>query len=167
MAEVQAQQKFVEKVCPRCNNVRREQELASTSFNDYLDKVYTSLKSIENEIRLLKIHPGLENEPLICSLEPISLDSDAPYTALSYCWGDANDRADIIINGQSVSVTRNLENALRRIRNVDHVAVVWADAVCINQQDAAEKSVQVGMMGSVFSKGVLSSMKGCYLLIRP
>ncbi len=167
MAEVQAQQKFVEKVCPRCNGVRREQEFPSTPFNDHLDKVYSPLKSIENEIRLLKISSSLEEEPLVCSLEPISLDGDAPYTALSYCWGDANDRADIMVNGQSVSVTRNLENALRRMRNVDQDKVVWADAICINQQDAAEKSVQVSMMGSIYSKGVLRSMKGYYLLIHP
>jgi hypothetical protein len=163
MAGVQAQQKFVEEVCPRCNSVRRKQEFPSTPFNDHLDKVYSPLKSIGNEIRLLKISSGLEDEPLMCILEPISLDGDVLYTALSYCWGDANNRADIKVNGQSVSVTISLENALRRIRNVAQDTMVWADAICINQQDMAEKSVQVSMMGSIYSKGVLRSMKGVFL----
>jgi hypothetical protein len=166
MAEVQAQQKFVEKVCPRCNGIRREQEFPSTLFNNYLDKIYTPLKSIKNEIRLLKISPSLEEEPLRCSLEPISLDDNARYTALSYCWGDANDRADITVNGRCISATRTLENALRRMRDVDQDTVVWADAICINQQDATEKSVQVRLMGDIYSNGMSKSIKECPLLIQ-
>ena len=161
MAEVQAQQK-----CPRCNGIRREQEFPSTLFNDDLDKIYTPLKSIKNEIRLLKISPGLEEEPLRCSLEPISPDDNARYTALSYCWGDAKDRADITVNGWCISVTRNLENALRHMRNVDQDTIVWADAICINQQDATEKSVQVRLMGNIYSNGMRKSIKECPLLIQ-
>jgi hypothetical protein len=163
MAGVQAQQMSVEEVCPRCNGVRRKQEFPSTPFNDHLNKIYSPLKSIKNEIRLLKISSGLEDEPLMCTLESISLDGDVLYTAVSYCWGDANNRADITVNGQSVSVTISLENALRRIRNVAQDTMVWADAICINQQDMAEKSVQVSMMGSIYSKGVLRSMEVVFL----
>ena len=157
MTEAQEQTGFVEKVCPRCKSLRREQAFPSTPFKDHLDKIYTPLNSAGKEIRLLKIASALDYEPLNCSLEPVSLN-DACYTALSYCWGDATDRVDITVNGQTISVTRNLENALRHMRNVDQGTVVWADAICINQQDAAEKNVQVGVMGDIYSKGMPDSM---------
>ena len=164
MAELQIQQNFVERVCPRCNGISREQEFLSTPFNDYLDKIYTPLRLIETEIRLLRICPGLEEEPLTCFLEPILLDDNVRYTALSYCWGKANDRADITVNGRHISVTRNLENALRRMRNADQNMIVWADALCINQQDVTEKSVQVGLMGDIYAKGMRRYIKQCPLL---
>ena len=154
MAEVQIQQNFVQRVCPRCNGIRREQEFLSTPFNEYLDKIYTPLKHMEAEIRLLKICPGLEEEPLTCFLEPVLLTDNIRYTALSYCWGNANDRADITVNGRHVSFTRSLESALRRMRNADQNTIVWADALCINQQDVTEKSVQVGLMGDIYAKGM-------------
>ena len=165
MTEAQEQTRFVEKVCPRCKSLRREQAFPSTPFKDHLNKIYTPLNSAGKEIRLLKIASGLEDEPLNFSLKPVSLN-DARHTALSYCWGDANDRVDITVNGQNISVTRNLENALRHMRNVDQGTVVWADAICINQQDVAEKNVQVGAMGDIYSKGMLDSMWGCYLLMQ-
>jgi hypothetical protein len=55
---------------------------------------------------------------------------------LPYSSGNANDRTDITINGQSVSVTMKLENAWRRMKNVGEDKLAWADAICINQQDA-------------------------------
>jgi hypothetical protein len=61
----------------------------------------------------------------------------------------------IKVNGQSISVTRNLENALRGLRKADRDMVVWADAICINHQDSAEKSVQVSVMGNIYAKGML------------
>jgi hypothetical protein len=157
MTEAQEQTKFVEKVCPRCKSLTREQAFPSTPSKGHLDKIYTPLSSTGKEIRLLKIASGVENEPLDCSLEPVSLN-DARYTALSYCWGDAKDRVDIIVNGQKMSVTRNLENALRHMRNVDQGKIVWADAICINQQDSAEKNIQVGAMGDIYSKGMPDSI---------
>jgi hypothetical protein len=159
MTENQGQKKFVEKLCPRCKNIWIEEGLPSTPFNDHLNKIYTPLESVEKKIRVLNISSGLEDEPLSCSLEPISLDDDARYTALSYCWGDANDRADISVNGQNISVTRSLENALRHMRPVNQHTIVWADALCINQQDVAEKSVQVRMMGAIYSKGTHEHIK--------
>jgi hypothetical protein len=167
MTDVLAQVKFVDRVCPQCKTLRREQEFPSTRSNADLDKIYTPFKSVKKEIRLLKTISGLKDGPLRCFLEVISLDDNAQYTALSYCWGDSNDRVNIMVNGQKISVTKNLENALSRIWNVDQNTVVWADAICINQQDVDEKSVQVGMMGDIYSNGMRKAIKGCYLLILP
>ena len=166
MAKFQAQQKLVESVCPRCNSIRREREFPPTPFYDYLDEIYAPLKLTKDQIRLLKVSPGLTEEPLRCSLERIPLNSKAHYTALSYCWGDANDRANITVNGQDISVTRNLASALKRMRNVNQNTLVWADALCINQQDVTERSVQVGLMRDIYVNGIRISIKGRSLLMQ-
>ncbi|KAF4625929.1 hypothetical protein G7Y89_g12234 [Cudoniella acicularis] len=49
---------------------------------------------------------------------------------------------------------RNLDNALRVLRNHDTPRCLWIDALCINQKDDAEKSVQVALMGSIYSKAL-------------
>lgn len=49
-------------------------------------------------------------------------------------------------------MTRNLEIALRHLREVFGRLTLWIDALCINQCDDAEKGVQVSMMGEVFSR---------------
>jgi hypothetical protein len=155
MADILDQKKYVEKVCPRCKSVRLEEAFRVASSNTPPNVIYSPLSSAEKQIRILKISSGFQDQPLECILEPVFLE-DAQYTALSYCWGAGTDRMDIKVNGQSISVTRNLENALRGLRKADRDMVVWADAICINQQDSAEKSVQVGMMGNIYAKGMLT-----------
>lgn len=53
--------------------------------------------------------------------------------------------------------TQSLFGALRRLRSCTQVCTVWADAVCINQADAAERSIQVATMGELYRRcsGVL------------
>ncbi|PMD47176.1 HET-domain-containing protein [Hyaloscypha variabilis F] len=151
MADILDQRKYVEKVCPRCKSVRLEEAFRVASSNTPPNVIYSPLASAEKQIRILKISSGFQDQPLECILEPVFLE-DAQYTALSYCWGAGTNRMDIEVNGQSIPVTRNLENALRGLRKADRDMVVWADAICINQQDSAEKSVQVGMMGNIYAK---------------
>ncbi|KAH8751534.1 hypothetical protein F5882DRAFT_309709 [Hyaloscypha sp. PMI_1271] len=54
------------------------------------------------------------------------------YTALSYAWGNANDTSFISVDGQHhLQVTKNLERALRYLRDGKQVLRVWADGVCL------------------------------------
>lgn len=48
------------------------------------------------------------------------------------------------------SATENLIVALRHLRYPDRTRALWIDALCINQKDEREKSLQVGMMGSIY-----------------
>jgi len=78
------------------------------------------------------------------------------YIALSYVWGDPRDRHDILLNGHRFSVTSNLYQALLYLR--DSVEVyqmklhVWADAICINQDNLAERAAEVKKMGVIYSE---------------
>ncbi|KAF2193115.1 hypothetical protein K469DRAFT_552171, partial [Zopfia rhizophila CBS 207.26] len=79
------------------------------------------------------------------------------YDTLSYVWGDPNSVEEVECNGVLISVTSNLADALRRVRNVEGSNLLWADAICINQQDIEEKSHQVAAMREIyqFSKQTL------------
>ncbi|KAN0089671.1 HET domain containing protein [Hyaloscypha variabilis] len=103
-------------------------------------------------IRLLKLYPGNGRNPVETSLQETSLSSDPEYEAVSYCWGDDKDRSTISCKGGQLPVPRRLEVALRNMRYSDKPRILWADAICINQKDKAEKESQVKLMRTIFSK---------------
>jgi hypothetical protein len=74
-----------------------------------------------------------------------------PYTALSYVWGDPSIKKTTFIDEVPVQVTSNLYDALRDIRDERRVMRLWADALCINQNDNDEKATQIGLMGRIYS----------------
>jgi hypothetical protein len=132
--------------------------------------IYSSLDSSRNQIRVLHLSSGRENDDeLYCTLSTVSLDDDPQYEALSYVWGDiSEDEPSIMLGEREVKVRRNLHSALKAIRHLDHERVVWIDALCINQTDSVEvKSklsnnsiqhplimcvAQIAIMGDIYSK---------------
>jgi hypothetical protein len=104
-------------------------------------------------IRLIHLYPA-GNQPSIlnASLEVHKLDAQCDYEAISYTWGDYSDpNGTIVLNGQVLKTTLNLYAALMAYSYTDRVRVLWADAVCINQMDAAEKAQQVSIMSDIYS----------------
>jgi hypothetical protein len=116
----------------------------------------------EDEIRLVEIYPANHDlEDVVCRLTAISRDHAPAYRALSYCWGPPEERnkGSILLKvGYSerkkieLSVTPTLEAALRRLRHNDgHTSqLIWADAICINQNDDKEKGQQVQSMRLIY-----------------
>ncbi|KAK8097077.1 hypothetical protein PG999_013021, partial [Apiospora kogelbergensis] len=99
--------------------------------------------------------PGLPGSIISCSLEKKSLVDLPNYSALSYCWGDSADTVDILVNLVPIKATTNLENALERLRALG-VKRIWADALCINQGDNQERSLQIRNMREIYSKAELT-----------
>lgn len=114
--------------------------------------LYEILDPSTHSIRLLVLHHDLCPAPLRCSLMTALLDAAPNYFALSYAWGGAELTGSMVINGYMVSVTENLEAAIRRIRRVVEDVIVWVDAICINQADSAEKSHQIRNMRRIYQK---------------
>lgn len=122
--------------------------------------LYTPLDTESLEIRILTLFPAPPSEEdcspstfeIRCSLSVGSLKdpSSLRYEALSYVWGDASDRRPIVVNGQVRSVTANLAAALRHLRSFKKSRRLWVDAICINQDDTAEKEIQVPLMGKIY-----------------
>jgi hypothetical protein len=103
-------------------------------------------------LRVLTLHAGNVLEPIRCTLRTVSLDEKPSYDALSYTWGDPTATKSIQVDGVSIQVTSNLEQALRHMRDRKADLVLWVDAICINQLDTTEKSHQVALMGRIYSE---------------
>ena len=121
--------------------------------------LYQPLNSAKREIRLFEIphHIPDKEESIRGNLSVFELGRAPPYAALSYVWGNDQDRVPIIVNGKTVDVTRSLEAGLaawKRLATMSYDSnYIWADAICINQIDAAEKSAQVSFMTEIYRSG--------------
>jgi hypothetical protein len=106
-------------------------------------------------IRLLRLHPGSDGERVSCSLEVVdNYASSPPYQALSYCWGESKDTTELTNNGKSFAVTKNLYAALHQLRQKEQSILVWADAICINQNNIAERNQQIVVMDMIYRNAV-------------
>ena len=119
------------------------------------------------QIRLLRIHPSedLESNPVcdllvadLISFPGVGLVQESTivqYEALSYSWGYPGLSKTVECNGTNLAVSETAHEAIRHIRLPDGVTYLWTDVCCINQADLGEKSVQVGMMFTIFQKASL------------
>jgi hypothetical protein len=111
---------------------------------------YASLPS-EKTIRMLTLYPGEKDHPLQGALEVVNIDSLGFYEPISYVWGKDPTRSHkIICDGQELSLTSSLYHALSRLRLPDRPRRLWADQICINQDDKDERSQQVQFMNSIY-----------------
>lgn len=79
-------------------------------------------------------------------------DSDVDNEALSYVWGSSKEIYSIRCNGLLLQAYHNLFTALPYLARRGErrpVRPIWINAICINQQDEVEKSVQIGAMGKI------------------
>jgi hypothetical protein len=108
--------------------------------------------------RLLELQPSEDPDAeLRCRLYaaelygPVSPD----YEAISYTWGTNTLSQTLgvdVVEGISTRllITANLSDALRRLRSSDTLRALWADAVCINQDDDDEKSRHIPLMTDIY-----------------
>jgi hypothetical protein len=138
--------------------------MQSAAMTSHVTKhsVWTPL-STESCIRILTLSKaGPNNFPadaaftISCSLVETDLDrptstADA-FDAISYVWGSPDKIESIICNGSEVYIRRNLYLALCYIWSANPQKRLWADAICIDQDDNEEKSRQVALMNQIYSK---------------
>ncbi|KAF2191691.1 HET-domain-containing protein [Zopfia rhizophila CBS 207.26] len=111
---------------------------------------YSPLRS--QSFRLLELISGRSlYADIQCRLRDYQFDSAPPYEALSYTWGDDENECRISMNGLPSYVRPNLLGALRHLRQPRSTRIIWIDAMCINQNSAEEKSVQVPLMGKIYT----------------
>lgn len=127
------------------------------------NNIYEKLNEEKKDIRLIVVSPGLPGDPISCSLMKASLNNSSivAYEALSYCWGDSQDKTNIEVTtcdqdgNQSLyilPITSSLYSALQNIRPLEGSLVLWIDAICINQTDFTERSQQVAVMKDIYSR---------------
>ncbi|KAH7158523.1 heterokaryon incompatibility protein-domain-containing protein [Fusarium sp. MPI-SDFR-AT-0072] len=95
--------------------------------------LYAPLDRSRREIRLIEI---LSTKPkIVCNLNTVSLDEDPEFSAISYLWGD-------------MGKIKPISNAFPE--REPKSCRLWADALCINQDDDLEKGHQVQLMRFIY-----------------
>ena len=130
---------------------------------------YSALDEDASEIRLMTLLPGQFEDDIFITMETVVLTKEhiPQYEALSYVWGSKENPMDINVKARkpkrsktfsllglsrrrTISVTQNLATALPYLRKRDKPRVFWIDAICVNQQDPAERGHQVKRMAAVY-----------------
>ncbi|KAJ4180024.1 hypothetical protein NW755_012064 [Fusarium falciforme] len=119
---------------------------------------YRGLGEGDQPIRLVTILPGSESQPISLQLHHTTMTQEPTptYEALSYVWGSPDGGVAVSVaysddpHQSTLMVGRNLFVALQHLRRADEPRTMWIDAVCVNQEDIAERSSQVRNMGNVY-----------------
>ena len=126
--------------------------------------VYRASRLLEEpSIRLLTISNSVP--PFVCSLRTHLLREAPPFIALSYTWGDSlalgapdsprNTNAPteglfVTLENTRFSIQENLARALSSLTSHGLKGPLWIDAICIDQNNPAERNSQVMLMGDIY-----------------
>ena len=116
--------------------------------------------------RLIKLDTSesSNNDDIFYSLSTFDLAEPPAFCALSYTWSDAEDaKGDVTeeivqlitpfrvhVNKHKFAITENLHDALVMLRQQESRSYIWIDAICINQYDPVERSLQVSVMDRIY-----------------
>ncbi|KAL6233108.1 hypothetical protein BDW75DRAFT_216076 [Aspergillus navahoensis] len=114
----------------------------------------------EDTIRLLRLRPGTDGEPIHASLEIVRINRiPLPlYEALSYTSvcdpADPSESCPVYLGKywDVFHVSTNCGKALRRLRYQKRHRLLWVDALCINHGDPKERNAQVRILREVYSR---------------
>lgn len=60
----------------------------------------------------------------------------------------------IEIDKKSIAITTRLDQVIRRLRQEKNSVMIWADQICINQSDQAERQAQIQLMSLIYSRAL-------------
>ena len=107
---------------------------------------YDPLDHQVGHLRLVTIQPSPNHLAKIeCILTHNHLGK-AQYCALSYTWGNPDNKQTINVNGRLFEVTKNIFVALQDLRNGNESLTLSIDPFRINQEDVDERTYQVRQM---------------------
>ncbi|KAM0705325.1 hypothetical protein Q7P35_008115 [Cladosporium inversicolor] len=121
----------------------------------------------EDELRLMKVLLGSEDELVRCETQIVPMSSSKEYFAVSYAWGPPIAEHAIKLDGREHMLPTNLWHFLKtwrsRMMPSSHETLqqtferwetctywLWVDALCIDQPNAQERMHQVGIMSRIF-----------------
>ncbi|KAJ3567559.1 hypothetical protein NPX13_g6723 [Xylaria arbuscula] len=113
---------------------------------------YHPLPKSGNYVRIMELQPGKSGDVISFSLYAMRLKDSPPFEGLSYEWKEKTGTVPVECHRERLLITPNCMAAFKRIRSNTEIMTLWVDAICINQEDNAERSEQVAMMARIFSR---------------
>ncbi|KAF2122504.1 heterokaryon incompatibility protein-domain-containing protein [Lophiotrema nucula] len=83
---------------------------------------------------------------------PVQLVDLTSIFFFSYTWDSPGNEKVIHVDNCKKKVMPSLHNFIRRLRAERAPRALWADAICINQNDTVEKNLQVRQMGDIYRR---------------
>ena len=103
------------------------------------------------EIRLIHIDlSGEMDSDIYCTVSAHSIGDATPYIAVSYTWGDISEKRSIWVNNKRLYLGPNSWIVLWQARLHGLNDPLWMDVLSIDQANDSEKSIQVGLMGTIY-----------------
>ena len=121
---------------------------------------YDDLGDASLNTTLLRLLPGEPDDIISCELYKVAFSIYEEYHTLSYEWGPPGEISTILVNDHPFVIRRNLHSFLWRVRsNASYVSPmesfvreirVWVDAICIDQDNIAQKNGQIPKMYEIY-----------------
>ncbi|KAK4451371.1 heterokaryon incompatibility protein-domain-containing protein [Podospora aff. communis PSN243] len=109
---------------------------------------------LENPSHIRLIRFDHSSPTLRLQLIHAPLNENESFEALSYTWGNTDQRMPVNIGDTILTITPNLYQFLSRLREGEQAdenfGAYWADQICINQKDILERNSQVALMASIY-----------------
>jgi Heterokaryon incompatibility protein (HET) len=115
--------------------------------------IYQRLKL--QQIRLLELLPGNDDDAIEGLVRPVCISENPKFRAISYAWGPALKPFNLHTAEGNIPLTSSLYAALKRLRSATESTFLWADAICIDQDNVHEKATQIRILPTIFQSAEL------------
>ncbi|KAF2033553.1 HET-domain-containing protein, partial [Setomelanomma holmii] len=103
----------------------------------------------KHEIRLVKVYRD-DRDDIHCDIACYDLDHAPPFTTLSYMWGSPPPTHTILVDYRCFEIRKRLYLFLSDFCGQDEY--LWVDQLCIDQENATERSHQVRLMSEIYKR---------------
>lgn len=113
---------------------------------------YLPLENAWKTIRIVVLEVGTEKQKISCRMACVPLFGRLDYEAPSYTRRSPTSSYTIYMDHGGIFIWENLFKAIQALRFTGMPRYLWIDALCINQEDNQEKSLQLQRMRLVYQR---------------
>ena len=114
---------------------------------------YDDLPTDGQHFRLLGLAPPDEHGNISSlTLHTFDINDAPPFYAISYVWHKSQLEVPMTCNYKKLMITNSLGSALEKLVPWSRGTYLWADGICINQGNVAERNHQVTLMGNIYGR---------------
>ena len=127
--------------------------MATSSPHSASLAVYSDLKT-SSHTRFVTFRDIRDDGDFEAQLDVVDLDKPrVTFQALSYLCGDPTPRSRVHLagTGTHVEIAQNLTDAIKRLLRDGRRDPIWIDAISINEDDLAERNLQVRLMTRIYN----------------